>query len=130
LKTRIKPILAILVEAISDRATITGIAQAPIHSMVIATIVEGEVTWLGNVGLDKIIMEITTALTIAMVETGETTTTTTETTTIIGIPIATKILIITAIKTTTNRTTITTTTIEITIRIPITTSPTTSMIPN
>jgi len=66
--------IATIVEITSDPTTkIIGIAQAPIHSMVIAIIVKREATWQSNVGLDQITTETTTVSTIEMAETGETT---------------------------------------------------------
>src|SRR6266487_94452 len=77
LEIKIDPTMTVMVETDSDPITITGIAQAPIHLTVIATIVESEATELKIVGLDKTVTIILTTVTI---ETDATTTTTTTTT--------------------------------------------------
>src|SRR4051812_2584862 len=74
LKIKTKLIMATRVEIISNPTIITEIAQAPIHSTGIVTIVENEATEQKIVGLDRI---VTIVSTIATMETGKTTTTTT-----------------------------------------------------
>src|SRR6266487_6759174 len=74
LEIKIDLTMTIIVKTDSDPVAITGIAQAPIYSTEIATIVESEATELKIVGLDK---TVTIVLTTAIIGTGVTTTTTT-----------------------------------------------------